>query len=1763
MSGPFTMAQNFTSSVDRDIDPRTGQFKPVINLGEIKGNSGAGPQLPITLVYSPYNSINQGLGIGWSISVASFDSDNRVLSHPNGSNWALDGEHSSSGYYSLKHQKVKDFILKDAGDGNYCIWNSSGDAVIISPTNYIIGNNHCQLATMMFNASGDQISFEFDPSGRISKILDGDKSELMTTMYAGSTTTIILFPQTKFKKTYNFTIQNSYLTQISCDTEENGTIYWTLESGTNSDNLTNVAFGGNNALLSIKYPTGVKHSVVYNVNSDALISPDGTYIPCIKSSVTDHAGGQPPIRKNYIYDDQRRNYLGYGSGLSSTSLNDDLLYTCNDNDYNYNVTEIVLNESLEEAFRTTYTYNKYHLLASECFKDAQNNAKRTTTNTYDASLFNGTDHDDLPTWFQNPVDVTVITEAVVDGINQVKSLTRHYEYYGSESNYCEGLIKSQTFANQKKVSYEYYRADGTEPGCERNPHVIASDPAGWPSNYHKSITVSDISEAETEMLRLEFDYKSLGKKANASQYFPSISYLAQSEVRLFTAQQYIIQKQYKYDEDNSSISFGNINGIYINSVNQNGNQNTNNREFVPVKSEEYSYEFTDVNDAKNPNSIIKTTVSKGLYNTTEKDYICKFRGVLLESLDAYGNTHTFKYGTTNALVEESYKSIDTFYQTVTKHSYGSRTENGTDYFNTLETVLTLSNPGQGLSDVIHSGQFQWLDGAERQIRLAQAPGSTDGTGSQLDYKDIALNSFNYFGEAKSVTSLDRLPTIDSTEPSNASAVKNNIYDAFRKLSGYEFLNADSEAHIIQSIFNPSNISTSYSDNCVNQTRKKEVNIDESNVTDTIFSVDGITELHNVIHQFSKYGPLASIMETVTGQTGNEPSIYNYGFTNDALGRPTSKTYGDGSVMKLEYDSRFYKPLITKVILCASENATPKTILECAYDERGLILKKSLTGRDLSYRAYHSYEYDRNYPRIITKTQPDRKTTFKFSYNDNIGGKVSSIKTSDNIEKIFNYNSLGQLISAVENNNNSLSFATERTVDSLGRTVAENYKIPGKDKYANIAISYSDGNSKVTSFTDANGLTTYNYYNSAMQLVRTENKFMRAEFVYDTAARVIQKNTWNIKSFDNASQKGIPDESTKITSEYNYDLGNGDLKTIYESSGGTLKCTIAMTYRSDGLLKSRTYTPGNSTQSYNRKETFTYDARKRLLNYTCSGSNLIKNSDGNSIQRQSFIYDNYNNILSISSICSSGKSSYPTGISFTYSNENPFLLTSVIKGNGAPITIRYDDDFDRALNDDQGRTFTYDSFERVSSASLNGISTVFWYDALDAMRIQTNTNKERRNLFYAGNSIVSEYTESGITRKNIISRMYSENGYLGQTNNVWQSFAAVPVDGSDNPIFTDAKSFELSSGTTPFGDSNQVSTSVPSYRGEIYNDALGGYFLGKGYRIYNPRLGRFSSPDSLDPHTKAGINPFGYAHNDPINYSDPDGHAPQTTSRSKHLGLYLGFMGAAVIGLSLMTVAGVATGGVGLGFLMATGPQIAFYTLSMGAATYAFIEQNKNPGDAKIARTIAFVSLGIAGMSTFGKFSAVMDKKAADELAEQEKEKALRKLAKEREAEHANKVATDISRSNSIKSHQDLSFKNSITHEEMHSSDKRRSISDFSSISSEEGSNKTRIIPDVPGTEFNQAANDAIDNFIGNTPISPYDNFSFSSAYPSSEDIRSPVTSSISDEESERPIVPPRGGSLYQESPVPPQYQNPSGNKRDELIKELSNFPIESLRKVVR
>ena len=197
-------------------------------------------------------------------------------------------------------------------------------------------------------------------------------------------------------------------------------------------------------------------------------------------------------------------------------------------------------------------------------------------------------------------------------------------------------------------------------------------------------------------------------------------------------------------------------------------------------------------------------------------------------------------------------------------------------------------------------------------------------------------------------------------------------------------------------------------------------------------------------------------------------------------------------------------------------------------------------------------------------------------------------------------------------------------------------------------------------------------------------------------------------------------------------------------------------------------------------------------------------------------------------------------------------------------------------------------------------------------------KETVHRFYMDGRLATECSPSG-------SRSYLRNAT--------SLLAQHAPDGSDAPclLATDANGsviYELDTiGAqhpcyAPYGERSPAAqaTRPMAFNGEPLDRHTGGYLLGNGYRLYNPTLRRFASPDEMSPFDAGGPNAYAYCAGDPVNRTDPSGRFSIATAMPWFGLVNLVAAASAFIAASVvkdadlrknLLYAGAATGAVGI------------------------------------------------------------------------------------------------------------------------------------------------------------------------------------------------------------------------------------------------------------
>ncbi|WP_246883084.1 RHS repeat-associated core domain-containing protein [Pseudomonas sp. Tri1] len=163
---------------------------------------------------------------------------------------------------------------------------------------------------------------------------------------------------------------------------------------------------------------------------------------------------------------------------------------------------------------------------------------------------------------------------------------------------------------------------------------------------------------------------------------------------------------------------------------------------------------------------------------------------------------------------------------------------------------------------------------------------------------------------------------------------------------------------------------------------------------------------------------------------------------------------------------------------------------------------------------------------------------------------------------------------------------------------------------------------------------------------------------------------------------------------------------------------------------------------------------------------------------------------------------------------------------------------------------------------------FHYDALDTLTGRsTSSGKEHR--FYRNDELANEI-QGGVSR----TFLRAEGTVLAEQQVGGEQTPLLLAGDDKNSVLVEVSQDAVKAIAYSAYGHRTADAAVSSpfgYNGERRETQTGWYLLGNGYRVFNPLLMRFHSPDSLSPFGEGGLNAYMYCVGDPINSVDPTGH----------------------------------------------------------------------------------------------------------------------------------------------------------------------------------------------------------------------------------------------------------------------------------------------------
>lgn len=282
-----------------------------------------------------------------------------------------------------------------------------------------------------------------------------------------------------------------------------------------------------------------------------------------------------------------------------------------------------------------------------------------------------------------------------------------------------------------------------------------------------------------------------------------------------------------------------------------------------------------------------------------------------------------------------------------------------------------------------------------------------------------------------------------------------------------------------------------------------------------------------------------------------------------------------------------------------------------------------------------------------------------------------------------------------------------------------------------------------------------------------------------------------------------------------------------------------------------------------EDTFTYSYTNPQTN---KESQLLRSVSCNGTTT-TYQYDDYNRLV--------GESTNGNTSLYSYDENNNLIINngkSLVFDSSCPFKLIKNGTFDNDGNILTGHEYTYLG-RNIASIRVVETNTLlqFTYD-YRGRRIKKNDieyvyfNDKLQSEIHTNYTLKFMYDEND----ELYGFYYNSTPYFYLKNALGTIYAIIDQNGNKVVQYTyNAWGKLLSTSST---DSNITNINPFIYKSYYYDKETSLYYITSRY--YDPEIGRFISPDSvdyLDPTTINGLNLYAYCGNDPVNRVDPTGH----------------------------------------------------------------------------------------------------------------------------------------------------------------------------------------------------------------------------------------------------------------------------------------------------
>ncbi|WP_110970549.1 RHS repeat domain-containing protein [Pseudomonas huaxiensis] len=687
----------------------------------------------------------------------------------------------------------------------------------------------------------------------------------------------------------------------------------------------------------------------------------------------------------------------------------------------------------------------------------------------------------------------------------------------------------------------------------------------------------------------------------------------------------------------------------------------------------------------------------------------------------------------------------------------------------------------------------------------------------------------------------------------------------------------------------------------------------------------------------------------------ESPVYNYTYSKDWL---------ISDALEISVDTlRDPNPLVSDFLAEEDEFFDKKSRKSISPESRKTLGKRTFDawGRVASLTrgvCTETFTYNGASPVPATKNTADGKT-LNYKYITELGGLISEVSEQDGPgKKTFTYATYTAEKSTATEGQRRIEMSHGLT--GLVTSQCALSKKSARDTAKRTRCHYSPGG-RLLSEKDALGHETIYSYNAYGQRDKTISGDVTTTHFYnpqgwlekelisvgdDAQNEVEVEYTYNDQGLEVARRFKLPSKHQLL------------LKKEYDSSSRLTSNALEI-YDDLKLDPERIDSPDEQG-----RQKFIYNFIGQLDRYFCSGVWARAGRNGYADLK----YDCLGNVVLVGHISCDDVRSTPSPkatdtIDYQYDSLTGSRLEMVaVKGLNKPA-LEYDK-AGRVIKDHYGKTYKYDWLGRLIKAG----SVRYEYDAMDRLMLRsTDAKTEQHQLIYDGLHVRGEYS----TKDKHMARHLMAGSGACIVQRVKRSgvertlFELCDLDGTVRVSY-DATAKKMEHHVYgPFGEhTSDEPDSLLGYKGEYRDVDNDQSPLGQGYRWYAPDSKQFHVQDSLSPFDQGGPQAYGYCcGSNPVMASDPTGHfinLPRTIIRNwnKGPGLIINRSNAKVV------IDAFIWSGIGVLLAAVTGgtAMIALAAVACFAGVMSAVHKGKgNEKEASIWAWVSFLSTVAGGV----------------------------------------------------------------------------------------------------------------------------------------------------------------------------------------------------------